>query len=228
MDPARSLGAQQRQRLMDYVQTASTCDALYQRENAALRAQVHDLTELLAAFDLCEIEDAHLEAVRDRAFSRDVAPDAELLQVYRVERQLQQATLLNELDDELPQQPSAANDRERVGGAPQQFESSSSAESCDGGSLQLRVEILEREMANLHLRHDLLLGTNMTLKHPAAVEEFANHSDGTARTIKEQQQRITELEKALATESAKNAEQEQQNCRYHDVEKVLNEFSQSR
>ncbi|ETI50823.1 hypothetical protein L914_05524 [Phytophthora nicotianae] len=214
MDPARSPGAQlpQRQRFMEFVQTASTCDALCQRENAALRAQVHDLSELLAAFDLCEIEDAHLSAVRDRAFSRDITPDAELLQVYRVERQLQQAAVLNDLE-----QPSAASEQD---------ESSSNAESV-GGSLQLRVEILELEVANLHLRHDLLLETEPRLKTPAAVEEVEGHSD-TMKTIQEHQQRITELETALATEQVRNAELEQQNRRYHEAEKILAEYSQSR
>ncbi|ETP48502.1 hypothetical protein F442_05760 [Phytophthora nicotianae P10297] len=223
MDPARSPGAQlpQRQRFMEFVQTASTCDALCQRENAALRAQVHDLSELLAAFDLCEIEDAHLSAVRDRAFSRDITPDAELLQVYRVERQLQQAAVLNDLE-----QPSAANEHEHVSAASEQDESSSNAESV-GGSLQLRVEILELEVANLHLRHDLLLEMEPRLKTPAAVEEVEGHSD-TMKTIQEHQQRITELETALATEQVRNAELEQQNRRYHEAEKILAEYSQSR
>ncbi|KAF4147726.1 hypothetical protein GN958_ATG03081 [Phytophthora infestans] len=224
MNPARALGPQPppRQRFMEFMQTVSTCDALCERENAALRAQVHDLIELLAAFDLCEIVDAHLSAVRERAFSRDIAPDAALLQVYRMERQLQQTAILNRLDGEF-------NERELVSGLSEQVESSLSFESSlssgkrDGGSLQLRVGILEREVANLHLRQDLLLKTNPRLKTPAAVD---GHGDDKMKILTQQQQRITELEKALATMSAKNAELKQQDCRYHEVEEILTEFSE--
>ncbi|KAG7386146.1 hypothetical protein PHYPSEUDO_000578 [Phytophthora pseudosyringae] len=250
MNPERPRGVpSQRQQWEDFVQFVSTCEALHEREKAALRAQVHDLTELLAAFDLCEIEDVHLSAVRDRAFRRDIAQDAEL----RLE------TLVRELEEEPTQQTSAANDHGiQASDVPGQLDGSLSVSKRQVASLQLRVEGLERDVANLRLRHDLILETAPGLKHPAVktdadtdascpqpcagndIIEMDAQRRAEADTILEkhevpmksvqgqQQQRILELETALAAELTKNAELAQQSCRYEEVEKILKEFSRSR
>ncbi|KAI9914955.1 hypothetical protein PsorP6_007005 [Peronosclerospora sorghi] len=49
-----------------------------------------DLTELLAAFDLCELQAPNLIALRDRAFQREITSDIELLQIQILTRQLQE------------------------------------------------------------------------------------------------------------------------------------------
>ncbi|KAG1695613.1 hypothetical protein DVH05_019353 [Phytophthora capsici] len=223
------------QRLKEFLRTVSTCDDLYRQENAVLREQVHDLTELLAAFDLCEIEDAHLMAVRDRAFRRDIAPESELLEVYQVERQLQQQALLSALN--------TTDGRRKEG--------ESSASKHDVDVLQRRVVGLEQDVANLCLRHELLLETAPRLMFPAVQEnsskdqhvvppsssaangEVSNQdehavievaTDSMANTIQKQKQQIIELEEALALETDKSAKMEQQCHRYEEVEKILVEF----
>ncbi|EGZ26888.1 hypothetical protein PHYSODRAFT_320763 [Phytophthora sojae] len=141
--------------LKSLMQTVSTYDAMLQRENAALRAQVLDLTELLAAFDLSELHDAHLEALRDLVFQRDIAPDRELLQVYRVERQLQEQALYEVLGGEATKKISAVSKDGKAGEVPGRFLSSSSIE-VDVKTLLERVEVLEREVVGLQLHRELL------------------------------------------------------------------------
>ncbi|KAL3669665.1 hypothetical protein V7S43_005048 [Phytophthora oleae] len=236
-------------RLKEFLQTVSTCDDLHRQENAVLREQVHDLTELLAAFNLCEIEDAHLEAVRDRAFRRDIAPESELLEVYQLERQLQQQALLSALNEER----GASSGRRKES---EQLESVASASKRDFEALQRRVGGLEQNVANLRLRHDLLLETAPRLKTPT-VEEKPGHvnppspsggnetdshhrpevsnpdehavielaTENMVNTIQEQKQRIVELEEALALEEGKNAKLAQQCHRFEKVEKILIEFN---
>ncbi|KAG6612744.1 uncharacterized protein IUM83_03138 [Phytophthora cinnamomi] len=148
----------ERAALKSLMQTVSTCDAMLQRENAVLRAQIHDLTELLAVIDLFELQDVHLEAVRDRIFRRDIAPDRELLQVYRMERQLQHQDLDEALSGEATQKTSGVIDTGKAGGVPEHLKSRSSVE-IEVMALQQRVEVLEREMVGLQLHQELLSET---------------------------------------------------------------------
>lgn len=253
----------QRGLLSSFVQTISTCDALRERENAALRAQVHDLTELLAAFDLCELQNPHLINVRDRAFQRDNAPAVELLRVYNVKRQLQQEALQNALDNEQDGEAS------EIPGHIENNLSVVEKPALEVESLQQRVELLERELVILQLRQELLEETTPRLECPAGdtvadpasqdedpacpsssagsdtvehdraeverlVEQeerviFEERVEETTRTMqKQQQQRIIDLENALATELAKNFALQQQNRRYQEVENILQQFNRYR
>ncbi|KAE9005839.1 hypothetical protein PR003_g17293 [Phytophthora rubi] len=245
------------------MQTASTYDTMLQRENAALRAQVHDLTELLAAFDLSELHDVHLEAVRDRVFRREIAPDRELLQVYHVERQLQQQALYEALGGGATEKISNVSDNGKSREVPGQLETSSSVE-VDVKALQQRVKVLEREVVGLQLHHELLSETTtwsswstvdsdddqtaqvedaessshptrsamleLDAHHRAEVDRlveqeeqasFGEECEDATGTIREQQQQIVELENALATESAKNAELQQLSRRFHQMARKL-------
>eukprot|EP00644_Phytophthora_capsici_P015952 jgi/Phyca11/572766/estExt2_Genewise1.C_PHYCAscaffold_490255 len=145
-------------------------------------------------------------AVRDRAFRRDIAPESELLEVYQVERQLQQQALLSALN--------TTDGRRKEG--------ESSASKHDVDVLQRRVVGLEQDVANLCLRHELLLETAPRLMFPAVQENMA--TDSMANTIQKQKQQIIELEEALALETDKSAKMEQQCHRYEEVEKILVEF----
>ncbi|TDH69157.1 hypothetical protein CCR75_006961 [Bremia lactucae] len=217
------------QRFQDYLQTNKACEKLYQRQVAALRAQLHDLSELLAAFELCDIKDTHLKTVRDRAFHRDIGFDTKKLELCLAERQLQEEIL----ETEFSKHPNSMSTNEASG----LMDTNSDIES-----LQLRVEVLEREVAHLHLRHELLFETKLRpesespkasaaetkhLTNPEKTETFEKLSNDMTKTINGQQEKIIALEKALAFKTAKFDELMQQNSRYNDVEKILKEFSQS-
>ncbi|GMF65402.1 unnamed protein product [Phytophthora lilii] len=252
----------QRKDFKSFMETVLTCERLLQKENTALRAQVHDLTELLANYDLCELHDAHLTIVRDRAFGRDIAPDRELLQVYLLEQQVQSRTLLSTLNVGPSEQYCAANEVGHVSG---HRESSVSAEhhALEVMSLRDRVGVLEREVVSLQLRHKSLEEATLRLacavanevdqeedaerpsphtsskyvqldtEHQAAVnhlvelDERAIFDEGyssSARTIREQQERILDLERAIAATSARNTVLQQQNRRYHEMANTLSEI----
>ncbi|CAI5718711.1 unnamed protein product [Peronospora destructor] len=234
MDAAWTL---QRERFCSFVEIISTCDALREQENSALRAQVHDLTELLAAFDLCELQNSHLIAVRDRAFQRDFTPDEELLRVCCTERQLQQDSIQHALDQ---------NPHDLSSEVPGCLENNSSV-VVEIEGLQQRIELLEQEVILLHLRQELSEETTSRLQWPVANVDgdhashdqdvktdqeqrdrrvCEQHCEETTRTIQDQKERIVELENALATESNKNAALQQQIQRYRQVESILLEFSQ--
>ncbi|RQM17327.1 hypothetical protein DD237_001094 [Peronospora effusa] len=235
----------QRERFGSFVETISTYDALCEQENLALRAQVHDLTELLAAFDFCELQNPHLIAVRDRAFQRDFIPDEELLRVCCMERQLQQESIQHALEDELAEQDMANCPHGQSSEVSECLENHSSiVEEIDG--LQQRIELLEQEVTILHLRQELSEETTSRSQWRVATvdgdqasqdqdtkkdqEQRDRHVseeqwEETTRTIQEQKERIVELEKALAMESDKNAAMQQQIHCYRQVESILLEFS---
>jgi hypothetical protein len=137
--------SKQRERLERFVQIVSSCDDLRDRENAALRAQVHDLTELLAAFDLCALQDAHLSAVRDRAFQRDLAPDRELLQAYFRERQVLEEELVAGMVGIAAERSSDPGES-----------ISSDVTEANTLPLPLRVELLEKDVLIVKLQNKLL------------------------------------------------------------------------
>ncbi|GMF56810.1 unnamed protein product [Phytophthora fragariaefolia] len=244
------------EQLKSFMWTVSTCDAMFQRENAVLRAQVRDLTELLTAFDLCKLKDAHLKVVRDRTLRRDTALDRELLQVYRKEQQLQLQALHEALDGKLSKRSSGVGFGKAEKFPGQRIPSV----EAEIKALRLRVEMLELEVANLHMQHELrseatawsgystaesedghtfqvdepkypspssaTAAVELDAQHQAEVERLVQLEERasvgeedaeSARTIHKQQQQILELEKALATASAKNSVLQQQNRRFRQM-----------
>ncbi|CEG45187.1 uncharacterized protein PHALS_01502 [Plasmopara halstedii] len=176
---------------VDFNRIEATCGAQYRRENAALRAQVHDLSELLAAFELCDIEDEHLKSVRDRAFQRDITPDIKVTGCNRGDCQLQQETQRRGLSGGISDYRTASEDLGKVGC----FRCTSEGEIH---SLQLRVEVLERELANLDLRHNLLLTTIQRSQLLATVhgnrraEDNASRDQNGCKTVKKDNEKKTE------------------------------------
>ncbi|CAI5734746.1 unnamed protein product [Hyaloperonospora brassicae] len=238
---------------LSFVQATSTCVDFREQENSALRAQVHDLTELLAVFNLCGLHDPHLIAVRDRAFRRDITSNLGLLQAYDTKRQMLQESIRSEMKN-----------KEIVEGVTREChqECSKVSECLDSGSsvldksdsaldcLYQRVELLEREVVILRLRQELLEETTPRLECPSGNVEADQTSqdqdveneqeqrerdvllskcwDESTRTTREQQERIAELEDALTLETAKNAALQQQSRGYRKVQTILQEFSRHR
>ncbi|CAH0473702.1 unnamed protein product [Peronospora belbahrii] len=231
------------------LQTLSTSDTLREHENEVLRDQIHDLTELLAAFDLCELQDSHLITVRDRAFQRDITPDIEVYRPYDMDyhRPLEQQDIQQALNEDSSEQTRSRSCYKEPSESSECFENSSSI-VLDMDSLQQRMELLEREVIILRLRQELSEETTSKLQWSAVNIEASHAShdpnvdpdqaqrdrivceqekqrEGIKTAMQEQQERIAELEDTLATEVRKNAALQQQILRYSQVENILLEFS---
>ncbi|KAH7474055.1 hypothetical protein KRP22_005174 [Phytophthora ramorum] len=212
-----------RRRFHSYVRTVSACDDILERENAVLRAHVHDLTELLAAFDLCELQDGHLKAVRDRAFRRDIAPERELLQVHHFERWQQQEVLLRVLN--------AKQDVESDSGKTSKaLDEISRVHERDLAFLRQRVDVLERDVGNLRQRNELLerpSGCPDTEAHQTAVDldkEQDKRLGEATKTVLELQKKVCRHQKAVAAQLAESAVQQKQSSRYNKIAHALAEF----
>ncbi|RLN50819.1 hypothetical protein BBJ29_002315 [Phytophthora kernoviae] len=177
---------QRQKHFKDFVQTVAVCDELQQRKNAALRAQVHDLTELLAGYDLASLQNTHLEIVRDRAYRRDIAPDGDLLRVYQSERR--SATMLGDV----------TSDGEAV-----QMDSVDNTESPPSVSGNERLEPDARQRA----RVERLVAE----EEQAMIQKPCERA---TKTIREQQQKIAVLEDTVATQANRNESLERENRRF--------------
>ncbi|KAI9907735.1 hypothetical protein PsorP6_016575 [Peronosclerospora sorghi] len=224
------------ERILDFIRTR---EALRDEESSALRDQVYDLTELLAAFDLCELHDPHLIAVRDRAFQREITADIELpIQVQSLRRELQQLVT--------PDVLITGSIEQTVGNIDTQVpEYSDDVRKTDSKVefLQERIELLERDIVILRLRQELLEETTPRLESATANYEddgieiapgqedlgvFDDHRNESTTAMQEQDDRIAYLENALEMESAKNAVLKQQTIRLRQVENILQDFSRRR
>uniref|UniRef100_M4BIM2 Uncharacterized protein n=1 Tax=Hyaloperonospora arabidopsidis (strain Emoy2) TaxID=559515 RepID=M4BIM2_HYAAE len=228
---------------LSFVQIISICDDLRKQENSALRAQVHDLTEMLAAFNLCELQDPHLIAVRDRAFQRDITPEVDLLEFFSTERKLLHEVIQSAVEDGDLKEDIASKLHGECRKVSECLEPSSSV--ADKSDLELeclhqRVELLEREVVILRLRQELLEETTPRIECPSVKidDDQDIKQEQKERGIpcnkppneptkagQEQQERIVELEDALTTQLAKNAALRQQSRGYRKVQTILQELS---
>uniref|UniRef100_A0AAV1U6J3 Uncharacterized protein n=1 Tax=Peronospora matthiolae TaxID=2874970 RepID=A0AAV1U6J3_9STRA len=227
---------------LSFVQIISICDDLREQENSALRAQVHDLTEMLAAFNLCELQDPHLIAVRDRAFQRDITPEVGLLEFFSTKRRLLQEVIQSAVDGDLKEDIASKLHGEcrKVSECLEPGSSVADESDQELECLHQRVELLEREVVILRLRQELLEETTPRIECPSVKIDadqdikheqrergnFCNEpSYEPTKVVQEQQERIVELEDALTTQLAKNAALRQQSRGYRKVQTILQELS---